>query len=163
MRSILSMSMPCQCHVKTRGETPRWLRNLFGTLFYQYTGLPVLGKRSCNSVRCRHHESWSAKFEYRFPVWLFPLIVSWSGTWIDLNGIGGGWSFRVPDLIPNLNIIQLIRGGDSLQIEQFMETHNISPRAIHPVYGDDLLSVSSTFLLHVKIFSLAYLTRIQLQ
>jgi len=85
----------------------------------------------------------SAKFEYWFPAWFLRLVVAASGTWSDLNGIGGSWSLRIPETISNNGIFSLIQHIDSpTKVEQFMTTYRISPRAIDES-GDAILFVSA--------------------
>lgn len=58
----------CQCHVRMKGRTPRWLSTIIATFFYSYQLQPSLHVRSCNSSRCREGKtSSSPKFTYYFP------------------------------------------------------------------------------------------------
>jgi hypothetical protein len=42
----------CQCHIPLKAATPRWLRNLMGTTFVNFTGAPLLNHRSCDFRPC---------------------------------------------------------------------------------------------------------------
>ena len=130
----------CQCHLKIQNNTPLWLRSLLGVLFYQFTGLPVLSKRSCNLRSCENQDPGSARFEYWFPSWLSPLIISVSSIWSDYHGICGTWSLKIPVAISDKYILYLIRSADSpKKVEQWMTTKRTRPQPF-------LKEVKSVFL-----------------
>jgi hypothetical protein len=61
----------CQCDMRVRGTTPRWLQNISGILFFSYSGIPALNYKSCNSSRCqRSLPASTAQFRYYFPTCL---------------------------------------------------------------------------------------------
>lgn len=101
---------PCQCHVPLQGETPRWLRGLFGDLFFSFTGTPVLNHRSCNVKSCgASPESGGAvHVRYTFPTWIFSRGIHVIGDWTDLTGMEAVWSFRVPQVITSTHIKSII-------------------------------------------------------
>ena len=73
-------SCRCQCHPRKGVESPRWLTDLLGTLFYSHTGATFLRLRPCNYPSCIQRESASWQLTYHFPQWMmkkaFMLTVS---------------------------------------------------------------------------------------
>lgn len=135
---------PCQCHVRFKGQTPRWLQTVFGVVFWQFSGTPLLSRQPCNFTKCRSRMG-SAKFEYLFPTAVLSGILRLTGTWSDLGGIGGSWSLRIPEYISSshISIEALINRAESPQVvEKFLDTHKYSARAIIPTWQKSLLDVS---------------------
>lgn len=134
----------CQCHIMLAGQTPRWLQAVFGALFYQFTGTPLLYRRPCNSPRCLPRGG-SFRFEYLFPTSILPLILRVTGTWNDLSGLGGSWTLRIPDHVPITMqaVFNMIHQAASPQsVARYLDTNRISARAIDPGSRLSLLLVS---------------------
>lgn len=133
----------CQCHCRNSFETPRWLQGIFGALFIQYSGTPILNRRPCNLPQCTPYGG-RARFEYRFPTFVMPTMVAVSANWDNKGSFGGGWSLRAPDYIPeslSFRFSDLVRHERPVQdVEQFLDHHGISGRAI-TVAGRSLLHV----------------------
>ncbi|KAK0718620.1 ankyrin repeat-containing domain protein [Lasiosphaeria miniovina] len=124
----------CQCHIMLAGQTPRWLQAVFGALFYQFTGTPLLYRRPCNSPRCLPRGG-SFRFEYLFPTSILPLILRVTGTWNHLGGLGGSWTLRIPDHVPITMqaVFNMIHQAASPQsVARYLDTNGISARAIDP-------------------------------
>ena len=139
---------PCQCHLRTSGQTPYWLKGVFGALFYQSTGSPVFSRRPCNFFRCQSRTG-SMKFQYHFPTRLLSMIFQMSAAWDDLGGAKASWSFQVPQYIdvsaPGLvDLWQLIQDTDNPQhLAYLMDRYKISARAVNPDGEESLLDVST--------------------
>lgn len=95
---------PCQCHIRLRGSTPRWLRGLIGTVFYDLSGVPIINRRACNFALCRGATNGSARVEYVLPTWILPCAIEATTSWHTLSGAGGTWSLRVPQYINNTKV-----------------------------------------------------------
>lgn len=65
----------CRCHVQTRGQSPKMLQSVLGTLFVGYAGLPVL-TASCNSRLCQRSSEGFLQVNYYFPQWFLARILS---------------------------------------------------------------------------------------
>ncbi|KAK3389969.1 ankyrin repeat-containing domain protein [Podospora didyma] len=116
------------------------MQSVFGALFYQFTGTPMLYKRPCNSPRCLPGGG-SFRFEYLFPTSILPLILRVNGTWNDLSGLGGSWTFRIPQHLPReaFTVYTLIHQENPLSVEKYLDIHKISARALDPVSKCSLL------------------------
>jgi hypothetical protein len=117
---------PCQCHIACEGSSPRWLRGLLGAAFVKTSGLPLLGRRPCNTSRCYSHSarSGSLHIQYVFPMWFLMLAVEATTTWSGLSGINGTWTFKIPRVLqkPGLyaNILVCLRSGNSEDLMKLM-------------------------------------------
>jgi hypothetical protein len=124
---------PCQCHIAYEGSSPRWLRGLLGAAFVKTSGLPVLGRRTCNISRCYSHSSRSGALhvQYVFPMWFLQLAVEATTTWSGLSGINGTWTFRIPRVLQKFglyySLTKCIRSGNSGDIMKFMTREGIRP------------------------------------
>ncbi|KAF1998552.1 ankyrin, partial [Amniculicola lignicola CBS 123094] len=123
---------PCQCHIPLQGSTPRWLRGLMGSLFFNFTGTPLLNHRSCNFSVCgaKDASSGSAYFQYYFPKWLLTKGVMIRGHWEDLGGIGATWTFRIPKAVTssilNGELLSVGRYRPVMEVKQFMALNHIA-------------------------------------
>ncbi|KZL67134.1 ankyrin repeat protein (B-cell lymphoma 3-encoded protein) [Colletotrichum tofieldiae] len=90
---------PCDCHVTRTVEAPRWLRGLFGTLFYTYSGSPIFGRLPCNYLPCRKTGDGGHQYTYYFPSWWLARALYVSFSRQNLIGIGGSWTFRIPKML----------------------------------------------------------------
>jgi hypothetical protein len=72
--TICQSSCCCCCHHIRHGQTPRFLQNVLGVLFWSYVGLAVL-RPPCDLVTCRRSEQVSLHLCYYFPTrWLQSMI-----------------------------------------------------------------------------------------
>lgn len=140
----------CQCHVRISGCTPHWLQLMFGTLFYQFSGVPLLNRRPCNYVLCRS-TSGSAKVQYRFPTWLLPVVLEATATWKDLGPVGGSWSFATPTYLSERELRAryvrdlIFRDDNPSKLANLMDTYKLSARTIMAENGLCLLDVGLFF------------------
>jgi hypothetical protein len=120
---------PCQCHVAYGGNSPKWLQGLFGAAFFNFTGLPLLNRRSCNFRNCANGATQKASIhvQYVFPTWALPFAIEFSASWRYLGGIGGSWSLKIPRIFPDhvrrLNYI--LRHGTVADLQIAMHEHGL--------------------------------------
>jgi hypothetical protein len=152
----------CRCHVRIRTHSPRWLDCALGVLFIQLqlSGTPLFPSRpSCNSPTCRSAGG-SIRLEYAFSVRvLSPWILSFSATSSRLDGIGGTWSLRAPDLVPHeaAGVYRLLCDAESPEaVERFMDSVGISGRAVNPRWDMSLLHVRTANVLPLLFFFLFF-------
>ncbi|KAF2259503.1 hypothetical protein CC78DRAFT_620985 [Lojkania enalia] len=146
-RSLESQCSPrcqCQCHIPFQGRSPRWLQGLMGTMFYHFTGTPVLNHRSCDTLQCRSggQESGTMYFQYHFPVWLLPMGIIFTGTWKDLRGSEATWTLRIPRTIEPIWLFNqlryMIQQKQPSDLMKFMSDKGIRVTDIDH-YGDSVL------------------------
>ena len=138
---------PCQCHIPCQGQSPQWLRGLIGAVLYNFTGAPLLNKRTCNFTLCRNEASKTGTMhiQYAFPVWVLPIAIELNASWRCLKGIGGSWSLKVPRFIESPSLwyrFQIcLRTGTVEDLLGLMQTTSVRP---FDVFSDDqtMLSVS---------------------
>lgn len=134
---------PCRCHIRNRGQTPAWLRRFFGVLFFQYSGTPLLNRRSCDFHGCKPYGG-SARCEYRFPVSFLPWMLCITASWNSNGILEGNWSLRTPEYIPEsaygiFNIVE--RSGSSQQLEKALDLSGLSAWAALESDGRTILDV----------------------
>jgi hypothetical protein len=89
-------SCPCQCHPRKNMESPRWLTDLLGNLFYSYTGTPLLQLRPCNYTGCQQRKTVSCQLTYYFPQWMMKKMFTFTACFWDLGGLSSSWSIGFP-------------------------------------------------------------------
>ena len=98
-KRICYWSCPCQWHHRKNMESPRWLIDLLGNLFYTYTGTPLLQLRPCNYLGCQQRKTVSCQLTYHFPQWLMKKTFTFTACFRDLGGLSGSWSIGFPRTI----------------------------------------------------------------
>jgi hypothetical protein len=138
-------SCNCQCHARTRYQSPRWLSAVVGSLFYASTNPPTLDKRPCNSTKCfRPQQTNSVRFTYYFPTWMMRSAIVYS-LWANLDGENASWFVRMPREIPEASDCWFhIHHGNEDAIKQLLQHRRISPFDIDS-NGDSLLVVGLEF------------------
>ena len=113
----------CVCHSRTSYNSPQRLKNLLGSLFVGYTGLPS-STLKCDLDTCANQGSRNLQFQasYTFPVWFVMKTLYFSAE----NSFVGGPSFglRIRNRInqnSGINVISLARTGDIPGIIQLLE------------------------------------------
>jgi len=106
-----------QCHIRSTGRTPHWLKGVFGQLMWTYNS--SISLRSCNLASCRKSVS-KHNFTYRFPSWLISRAIVASVKLGNLSGAGAKISINIPLIIPEEDHIvwSLVIAGN---IEQLCE------------------------------------------
>jgi hypothetical protein len=120
----------CQCHIRARGRTPRWLSAVIGTLFYSYVAKPSLSIRPCNKPpsQCRRTSLFSPDhFTYYFPTWMLRTVLVGS-TWKDVHGQNATWTVTSPREISETRPCwDAIKMGQIDQVRSLISRHEMSP------------------------------------
>ena len=140
---------PCQCHIVCQGQSPQWLRGLIGAALYNFTGVPLLNKRTCNFTLCRNEASKTGTMhiQYAFPTWVFPIAIEMTASWRCLRGIGGSWSLKIPRFIDSHHLWnrfrRCLRIGTMEDLLELMQITTVRP---FDIFLDDqtLLVVSQS-------------------
>ncbi|OBR03067.1 B-cell lymphoma 3-encoded protein [Colletotrichum higginsianum IMI 349063] len=118
---------PCDCHVKSTVEAPRWIRGLFGTLFYTYSGSPVFGRLPCNYIPCRKTGDGGHQYTYYFPSWWLARALYVSFSRQNLIGIGGSWTFSIPKMVDGGHPIwRFVNSGTVRQVADLLPKFGVS-------------------------------------
>ena len=124
---------PCQCHIVCQGQSPQWLRGLIGAILYNFTGAPLLNKRTCNFTLCRNGASKAGTMhiQYAFPAWVLPIAIEMTASWRCLRGIGGSWSLKLPRFIDSTHFwrmyIWCLEKGTVEDLLEMMQTTGVRP------------------------------------
>jgi hypothetical protein len=137
----------CQCHIRTQKDSPQWLHQVLGTIFWTYTGTSSLVTRPCDVEECVRRKPTSQHLTYHFPAWLLRRAFMVTTTYGGLSGISGSWSIGFPRAI-----------SASHKVWQHIERHEceglvrmLRTRAVH---SNDLADDDGTPLLIVSQSSL---------
>ncbi|KAF2689092.1 hypothetical protein K458DRAFT_399919 [Lentithecium fluviatile CBS 122367] len=99
-KDTCSRNCPCQCHVRTKIESPRWLQGLIGTIFCGYNGSPLLEMRPCDYSKCRRCEPTSLSLTYIFPAWFLARALSVTMFWNSFAAPAASMTVHVSNVIP---------------------------------------------------------------
>ena len=132
---------PCLCHVSQRAFTPGLMDRVFGQLFVQYSGLPLLSSK-CDKKECMKSQTPHVSVEY----W-FPLGFCWSQiVRLQLGyqpNVGPQMSLstlrRVPDSAP---CVTFALNGDIEGLKDLFARGLASPRDVSTTRGYSILRVS---------------------
>ena len=102
----------CTCHGNCRYKSPGALKELVGSLFIGYTGLPMLA-RKCNLYTCVNRSSRNIWVSYTFPTW----FVKKTFDFIAKSSVVSGLRFELTlrnriDASIGVNIISLAHNGN---------------------------------------------------
>lgn len=142
----------CQCHIITSYRTPRWMKSFIGSLYFGYSGTPILNRRPCNYSQCRQSGRPITNFTYHFPRWAVSRVLSLTGRLDDLSGLGASWTVRIPRVIPsNANIWWQISYGSVIQVQNSFTKGLASPFDVD-AEGNSLLNVCIPLFFPRKIY-----------
>lgn len=134
----------CQCHAQTRGQTPRWLRSVFGQLMYSYSSL--IYTRPCNYAPCQKQPR-KSNFTYYFPTRLVSKALAVSTMVGDLAGLGATWSLRMQNVVHSHDRIwRMAETGSMEALRECFSRRHYSPY-IRDEDGSTLLHVSKSIAL----------------
>lgn len=85
MGSACASWCSCRCHFKRSLKSPKFLRDILGSLFLGYSGLPILAP-PCNESSCRRRSSPAVDITYYFPFWFLSKVFSVNLSLISLGG-----------------------------------------------------------------------------
>lgn len=126
---------PCQCHPRKNMESPQWLTDLLGNLFYSYTGTPLLQLRPCNYTGCQQRKAVSCQLTYHFPQWLMKKTFTFTACFQDLSGFSGSWSISFPRAISaSHDVWRCIEQG---QFEEFLQILREGTIMVNDMADDD--------------------------
>lgn len=118
----------CQCHNLSHLRSPGWLRSLVGACFVSYGVIPILGRASCNSARCKARTHSSAQIMYFFPTWFLSRVLFFSVSMRLLIGQGATIHIRVPRVIGKVHrIYDYMYFGDVGMVQKALAVQEISP------------------------------------
>ena len=133
----------CQCHTRTTYSTPRWMKALIGSLYFGYTGTPLLSRRPCDYPLCCKSGAPSSEFTYQFPLWTVARVFRVSGRSNDLTGVGASWTIKIPRVIPSSSLVfRQIMHGSVEDLQTTFQNHLASPYDVDED-GRSLLRVCS--------------------
>jgi hypothetical protein len=139
-------SCPCQCHPRKNLESPRWLSELLGILFYSYTGTPLFQLRPCNYAACQQRKTISCHLTYHFPQWLMKSTFMFTTCFQDLSGLSGSWSIGFPRSISaSHDVWRCIEQGQYEEISQIIKKGTLMVNDMADDDGTSLLLVSNLF------------------
>lgn len=142
-KGTCSWSCPCQCHPRKNIESPRWLIDFLGNLFYSYTGTPMLQLRQCNYPGCQQRETVSCQLTYHFPQWLMKKTFTFTACFRNLGGLCGSWSIGFPRTISaSHNVWRCIEQGQYEELLQILREGKIMVNDMADDDGTSLLLVS---------------------
>ena len=136
----------CQCHTVHSYATPRWLRFFFGTLYFGYSGTPLLSRPSCNYVPCQRSRDRVSLFTYRFPGWAVSRALYLAGRINDLSGKGASWTFRWPYVLRDDSPLWSHVWTGSVDQVQVLFDKNVASPFVFDNAGESPLTVSGRFL-----------------
>lgn len=148
----------CQCHIRIRRQSPRWMSAILGTLFYSASINPALDARPCNVSSCKRSKQQTSvyQFTYYFPTWLARLAIT-GDVWNNLHGANSSWTIRMPRTIPDGSLCWFyIDRGEAEEIQRMLSERQMSPFDVdeegtsvllvrHPLIEDRFSSILSTF------------------
>jgi hypothetical protein len=136
-------SCRCQCHPRRGVESPRWMTQLLGKLFYSHTGTPLLRLRPCNYPGCIQRETASCQLTYHFPRWIMMRAFMLSASYSGLTGISASWSIGFPRIISaSHQAWQCIERSQSREFLQLLRNASMSANDMADDDGTSLLIVS---------------------
>jgi len=155
----------CQCHVSTQVCTPKWAKDLLGSLIIRSNTTLLLNRKPCNYLGCGKSNRAIARFAYYAPMRLWNRAVYASVSRQAAFGMGVSISFAFPRLTPNKKIWVFIQEG---MIDEVRSQIEHGAASIYDVGedGESLLHVSGFINLrvthhgpHANSFAMGYSTR----
>ncbi|OAL53438.1 hypothetical protein IQ07DRAFT_360737 [Pyrenochaeta sp. DS3sAY3a] len=123
----------CQCHKRTRYQSPTWLSAVVGTLFYSSTSTPALNMRPCNTKTClRSKSAPSLRLTYYFPAWMMKTALVYS-TWGNLGGRNSSWMIKMPrEVSLKSPCWRYLHKRNEVAIKQLLVSRQMSPFDVDP-------------------------------
>ena len=150
-RSVISVSLTkswkcqdkcrCSCHTRRRFTTPNSVKNIFGALFMNYIGFPLL-EGTCHEKSCQHHTPRFFKITYYFPVWIaarvFSLTIGTSHT--DSPTFGLVLRRSIP-FSYEPHFFQVAWNGNTEEVVSLIESGQAQPNDLDELQGKTALTV----------------------
>jgi len=127
VRTTCEPTCRCRCHIRTRIQTPLWLRSVIGTSFVDYGASPTSRKATCDSARCTNKSHHSVNIGILFPAWLLRkgIYISTSMSW--LTGAGASLHIRFPRVIDDTDVQWLIYLEDMKRVQGLISQGRLLP------------------------------------
>ena len=140
----------CVCHSVREVQSPKLFRELMGTLFFGYSGLPasIRTSKPCSEVSCFGSSAFRAHFHYVFPLWfvarcLTMIIKMRYPTEISLSLTTRGFISS-----PGAKIFHLVLVEDIAGLKELFSKGLASPNDSFHVDGLSILDVSHSSSVH---------------
>ena len=134
----------CQCHERSVGRTPGWLKAVLGQLMFSYTGTLML--KPCNHRPCKQ-QSRQSQFTYIFPTWLASKALVASSASSILSDAGACWRMKCAVVLDsNETVWRAIEAGNIKKLQQAITAGRFSPHVVNefgktPIYVSPARSV----------------------
>ena len=133
----------CQCHHTQSFASPAIFASIIGRLFVGYTGFPLLNRRSCDRVSCKHGKGRvHVQIAYLFPLWFFLRLITLTVTQMSSTFL---WRLKFPvitqSISPNLVYASL---GRIDSIQALLSANTASLNTIDAIGSKSPLHVSTT-------------------
>lgn len=143
-KGICYPTCPCKCHVQKNIESPKWIAEILGSLFYSCTGGLQRQLSACSYTGCQRRESVSYRLTYYFPQWMMMSAITFAACRQGLGGLSGTWSIGFPRAISaSHDVWRFIEQG---QYEKFLQILREGVIMVNDMADDDgtsLLLVSN--------------------
>jgi hypothetical protein len=143
LRKVCRPWCSCICHSKRSVKTPALWKNVLGSVFVGYSGVPVLTP-ACDETSCLQRTTFGADITYYFPTWLISRAIS-----VNLSASTFGTpelSLRMPRMINWAAPLWYgARIGDQIRVEMLFSEGNASPYDVN-AYGQSSLHVRPSHL-----------------
>lgn len=142
LRKSCHRSCKCQCHKRTSLSSPRWMKDIIGLMFIDYSGKPILGTQACNEKLCRQQENSLLKINYYFPWWFLRRMIIFRDYSTSLLAGEHMISVRTPRIVdPFSDVIVMAQTGNVSLMQALFSQNLASPFDTTPK-GESLLHVS---------------------
>lgn len=139
----------CICHKEVRLQTPGFLRQVVGSCFVTYSGVPIL-TRKCDQTSCKLKAQPMAYITYFFPTWFLNRVVAIMFTTTPMAG--PVVSLKTQRTVPgDADIFRYAQQGRVDKLQKLFEGGFASPHDVHCESGVSALHV------RVNTFSLSEL------
>ncbi|KAI9736213.1 MAG: hypothetical protein M1834_001099 [Cirrosporium novae-zelandiae] len=131
----------CVCHQKCRFNTPQILRDIFGTLFLGYSGVPF-GLLKCSKASCKRNTTFSFQATYYFPSWYFSHSVSLG---LINNLSGTSLSITMRPIVRRSELYIFAAQGNVMAVRRLLSNRQAHPNEIHERFGNTALHYAIEF------------------
>jgi hypothetical protein len=129
----------CCCHGQQSVKFPRAVRNILGSLFVGYSGIPIL-TRACNEKSCQKRSSPSLNVSYYFPTWFLSRVLNVTATFTSFKG--PQVQLNMPRMVGWAHPLWRHAHLDDVHSIQILFTNNLASPYDVNAYGQSALHVS---------------------
>lgn len=128
----------CCCHAQHSVRFPRVLKNMMGSLFIGYSGLPIL-TAPCSEKTCSKRSSPSMHVSYYFPTWFLSRVLNFNASFNAFKG--PQLNLHVPRLVGwSHPLWRLAHADQVISIQKLFDENLASPFDVN-AYGQSALHV----------------------